>query len=178
MANQIKRSEIILANGTAAVISTSEVYPGEYETMLATPDFETEYRVLKSYDKETALSDHKWLKEQYHVPPLTGKYLQLSKDLAAAAIEGRAAAAGMIDGGTCNFDSPTLYLKGWSQKKVEQAARAAGLGCFVWNLWGTKYFVFSVNVSAQGDPRTTAAEAMSNYLKQKGYSAGMYYQMD
>ena len=54
MANQIKRSEIILANGTAAVISTSEIYPGEYETMLATPDFETEYRVLKSCDKESA----------------------------------------------------------------------------------------------------------------------------
>ena len=67
MANQIKRSEIILANGTAAVISTSEIYPGEYETMLATPDFGTEYRVLKSYDKESALSDHKWLKEQYHI---------------------------------------------------------------------------------------------------------------
>ena len=178
MANQIKRSEIILANGTAAVISTSEIYPGEYETMLATPDFETEYKVLKSYDKESALSDHKHLKKRYHVAPLSGKYLQLSKDLREAAEIGRSAAAGMEDGGTCNFDSCTLYLKGWNQTKVEQAANAAGVGCFVWNLWGSKSFVFPLRIAAQGDPRTTAAEAMRDCLEAKGYSAGMYCQMD
>lgn len=174
----IKTTNIILANGSAAVLSTSEIYPGEYETMLASPDFSTEYKVMRAYSEESALSDHKWLKNQYHVAPLSGKYLQLSKDLAEANKRAQVIAQIIEDDGTCNFDSCSLYLKGWNQKKVEQAARAAGVGCFVWNLWGSKSFVFPMYVAAQANARSAAAEAMRDHLKAKGYEASMYYQMD
>ncbi|MBO5953426.1 MAG: hypothetical protein J6Q53_04805 [Oscillospiraceae bacterium] len=174
----IKTTNITLANGSAAILSTSEIHPGEYETMLASPDFGTEYKVMRAWSEESALDDHKWLKKQYHVAPLSGKYLQLSKDLAEAARKAEVIATILEDSGTCNFDSCTLYLKGWNQSKVEQAARAAGVGCFVWNLWGSKSFVFPLRIAAQGDPNTVAAEAMRDCLTGKGYSAGMYYQMD
>lgn len=174
----IKTTQITLASGAAAVISTSEIYPGEYETMVASPDFETEYKVMRAWSEESALDDHKWLKKQYHVSPLSGKYLKLSKDLAEANKKAQLISEIVEDGGACNFDSCTLYLKGWNQSRVEQAARAAGVGCFIWNLFGSKSFVFPVRVAAQGDARTAAAEAMRDHLKGLGYDAGMYYQID
>lgn len=174
----IKTTNITMADGTTAILSTSEIYPGEYETMLATPDFSVEYVVMRTTSETQALADHKHIRKQYHVSPLFGKYLKLSKDLADAAREARIIAGILEDGGTCNMDSCKLYLPGWNGKKVEQAAKAAGVGCFVYNLWGSKSFVFPVYLSAQADARTAGAEAMRDVLKARGYDAAMYYQMD
>lgn len=175
---QIKVTSITLSNGSAAILSTSEIYPGEYETMLASPDFSVEYAVLRSASEAQALADHKHLKQKHHVAPLSGKYLKLSQDLEVAAKKAAVIADILEDGGTCNFDSCTLYLPGWNSKKVEQAAHAAGVGCFVWNLWGSKSFVFPMRVAAQANARSAAAEAMRDHLKAMGYDAGMYYQVD
>lgn len=175
---QIKQTPIVLANGTVAIVSTSEIYPGEYETMVASPDFSEEYAVMRTTDEAQALTDHKHLRKQYHVAPLSGKYLKLSQDLAYAAGEAQTIAQIIEDGGTCNFDSCKLYLPGWNSKKVEQAARAAGVGCFVHNLWGSKSFVFPLRIAAQADARSAAAEAMRDCLKARGYDTAMYYQMD
>ena len=82
------------------------------------------------------------------------------------------------DGGTCNFDAPTLFLTGWDKKLVEAAAKTAGVGCFEWTSLCSETYVFSVRGAGQGYTRTKAAEAMSRYLKDHGYDAGMYYQMD
>lgn len=109
---------------------------------------------------------------------LTGKYAKLADDLRTAAALGIEAAKHSDDGGTCNFDAPTLRLPRWNQAKVKQAAKVAGLGCFVWNLWGSKRYVFSIPIGAQANARTVAAETMSKSLKAAGYDAGMYYQMD
>lgn len=175
---QIKQTPIFLASGAAAIVSTSEIYPGEYETMVASPDFSKEYAVQRTTSEAQALTDHKHLRKRYHVPPLSGKYLKLSQDLATAARKAAVIADILEDGGTCNFDSCTLQLPGWNSKKVEQAARAAGVGCFVWNLWGSKSFVFPLRVAAQADARSAAAEAMRDHLKAMGYDTGMYYQAD
>ena len=83
------------------------------------------------------------------------------------------------DGGTCNFDAPSLHLPGWEKKKVVAAAKEAGLGCFVWNLWGHKSYVFSIQKGVgQGYTRTKAAEAMQEYLKRLGYEGMTYCQAD
>lgn len=177
MARQIKKTDITLANGNAAILSTAELAPGLYETMLASPNFDTEYKVLRNTTEEGALADFKRLHKAYHVAPLSGKYAKLSVDLRKAAAVGHAAAELSDDGGTCNFDAATIRLKGWNQAKVEQAAREAGVRCFVWNLWGSKSFVFPIGCG-QGNARTAGAEAMSKHLESAGYDAGMYYQMD
>lgn len=177
MTRRIKSANITLASGKAAILSTAELAPGLYETMLASPDFGTEYKVLRNTTEEGALADFKSLRKAYHVAPLSGKYAQLAEDLRKAAAVGRAAAELSDDGGTCNFDAASVRLDGWIRAKVEQAAREAGVGCFVWNLWGSKSYVFPIQ-SGQGNARTAGAEAMSNHLKNAGYAASVYYQMD
>ena len=83
---------------------------------------------------------------------------------------------GTDDGGTSNFDAPTIHLRGWSRKNVEAAAAAAGGSCSFWNLCGS--YIFPVPGTGQGNTRTAAAEAAGDYLKELGYDTGMYYQMD
>ena len=175
---QIKKENVILENGAKAILSTVEINPGEYETMLASPDFSEEYAVTHSYTKELALLRHKAIKDKFHTPPLSGKYLKLAQDLLLASRKATEIANIIEDGGSCNFDSCTLYLPGWNSKKVKQAANAAGVGCFVWNFWGSKSFVFPLRIAAQGDARSAASEAMRDHLKSMGYDAGMYYQLD
>lgn len=175
---QIKHQKITLESGAAAILSTAEIAPGEFETMLGSLDFNTEYEVLKARTEAQALKHFNYLRDAYHKPPLTGKYLKLAEDLKAAAEHGREVARRTHDGGTCNFDAATLYLKGWNSKKIQQAAKAAGVGCSEWNLWGSKSWVFALSGTGQGDARTAAAEAMRDHLKAAGYETGMYYQMD
>lgn len=125
-----------------------------------------------------ALADFKHLFKTYHVAPLTGKYAKLAADLKAAAAQGVKVAKNTEDGGTCNMDAVSIDLPGWRQAKVEQAAKAAGVGCFVWNLWGSKRYVFPIRGVGQANARTAAAEAMRDNLIAAGYDVGMYYQMD
>ena len=103
--------------------------------------------------------------------------------LTAALIKAKEAGAlytDIDDGGTCNFDSPKLYLKGWRRADVEAAFAAADLRSFVYELWGTKAYVVCGGPlqSGRGDRRTKVAEVMCASLKADGYEAGMYYQMD
>lgn len=108
---------------------------------------------------------------------LKGRYLKLAEDLKKALAYGLSR-AGNDDGGTCNFDSPTICLPRWNEKMVVAAAEVSGIGCHTWTGFGRKRFVFSVPGVGQGYTRTNAAEAMSQFLKDEGYDAGMYYQMD
>ena len=84
------------------------------------------------------------------------------------------------DGGTCNFDSPTIdYREMHLQKsKVIEAIEAAGLRCFEWNLYKNIKLVVCGIGSGQGNRKTRMAEAAYNSLKKDGISTGMYYQMD
>ena len=110
--------------------------------------------------------------------PLTGKYAQLRDDLRAAC-ELTAHLENTEDGGTCNFDAPTIHLPRWNSEKIKQAAREAGVGAFKWT-WGstTLGWVFPVRSSGQANRRSRRAEAVSAELKRRGYDAGMYCAMD
>lgn len=177
MSRIIKQETIRLASGAAAVLSAIEMSPTEYEVMLASPDFDTEYAVRRSSSEAWAVCDYNHLRAEYHVPVLKGKYAKLADDLRQAKEDGLLAAAQSSDGGTCNFDACCLTLKGWTKSQVEAAARQAGLRCYEWRLWGTKHWVFPLAVG-QADARTAAAEAMRDFLKSAGYEAGVYYAID
>ena len=178
MINRIKFARITMKDGEAAILSTVENAPGQYETMLASPDFDREYAVLRTTSEAQAVADFNHLCKQYAATPLSGRYAALAKELEAAAAHGLDMAAGTEDGGTSNFDAAAVKLRGWSREKVEQAAKAAGLGCFVWNLYGEKLYTFPIRCGYQGNARTRAAEAMREALAAAGYDACIYYQMD
>lgn len=109
----------------------------------------------------------------------TAKYERLTEALRRAITAAQLAVAeSREDGGTCNFDAPALLLPGCTEKRVEEAAKKAGCGCFKWNLYGTKYFVFPLRVGGQGNSRTLAAETAKESLAADGYHASVYYQMD
>lgn len=107
---------------------------------------------------------------------LKGKYAKLRDDLIAALESGRAAeAATPNDGGTCNFDSPTIDLPRWQAEKIKQAAEEAGTHCYKW--FGSTW-VFSPRTRAQGFARTRNAVAIKDKLCEFGYESYMYYAMD
>ena len=178
MSKKIKNEKITLRGGAVAILSTVELEPGYFETMLASPDYDQEYAQLRTTSEEQALADFNHLRKQFGIEPLTGKYAKLAKHLERAAAYAQEVAARTDDGGTCNMDAVAVDLKGWNRAKVEEAAKAAGIGCFVWNLYGHKSFVFTMPGCGQGNARTAAAEAMRDALRLDGYNAGMYYQID
>ena len=114
---------------------------------------------------------------------LKGKYAKLRDDIRKALILGEIAEAADYakggDGGTCNFDSATLYLPRWKQALVEQAAKEAGAHCWKlgYGFW-KGFFLISPNTHSQGYPRTKNAEAMHDHFKSLGYTASVYYMMD
>ena len=170
---RLKYETIHLKDGRNAVLSTARLPSGEYETMLLGQDGD-EIVSAKSAGEEEALATFQYFKMVYSAPVLTGRYKKLSEDLKAAFAYGREH-QGTDDGGTSNFDAPTLHLRGWSRKMVEAAAAAAGGSCSFWNLCGS--YIFPVPGTGQGNTRTAAAEAAGDYLKELGYDTGMYYQM-
>ena len=110
---------------------------------------------------------------------LPAKYLKLAQDLADAHVQAIAETADVDDGGTCNFDSPMLRLPRWNRAHIEEAVRIAGLAAFRWKGWsGDSFWVICPRVAAQGNRRSACSERMSKLLKEKGYDASMYYQMD
>ena len=179
MVTQIKRDEHIhLADGRSATLSAVQLSDGKYETMLLLNDGSgEEVTSYQSTSADDAVYFFNEIKNTYHVPELTGKYKKLADDLKAALAYGLEH-MGDDDGGTCNFDAPALFLTDWKKKLVEAAARTAGVGCFEWEFLNSKAYVFSVRGAGQGYTRTKAAEAMSHYLKEQGYEAMVYYQMD
>lgn len=186
MAECIKRDERIRLNdGRLMTLDAAKLGEGKYEVMLLNPKTGLEMDVVTVPTEAEALEEFERLRERWHHPEampaeLKGQYRKLAEDLKAALAYGLER-KGDDDGGTCNFDAPSLHLPGWQRKKVEAAAEYAGLGCFVWNLWGSKSYVFSLPMGrgvGQGMTRTKAAEAMREYLKKLGYYAMLYCQAD
>ncbi|MGE4354216.1 MAG: hypothetical protein AB7D36_09050 [Oscillospiraceae bacterium] len=104
------------------------------------------------------------------------KFEQLTADLRAAHDEALEKYGSSEDGGTRNFDAPTLYLLRWHHAEVEAAISAAGLTGRFWRFAGE--WIIGPGGSGQGNRRTRVAEAMRDALRKKGYETGMYYQMD
>ena len=107
----------------------------------------------------------------------TDKYTQLASDLTAAVAAARIAASGP-DGGTCNFDSLMLSLPRWKAAKIESAAKAAGIDTYDVTYCGRKVWLFSTPCPAQADANTRQAKAMYKAMKEAGYNASVWYQMD
>ena len=103
------------------------------------------------------------------------RYTKLTQDLKAAVEAAQAAAVAIDDGGTCNMDSPMVWLPRWNAAKIKEAARAAGTRAYKHRL---SWWMFSTGVYAQGDPRTIAAKAASHLLEERGYRASVFYMMD
>ena len=84
------------------------------------------------------------------------------------------------DGGTCNFDSPTLDYRamGMSKKKAVETIEQTGLRCFEWKGYGDLRLVLCGMTVGQGNCRTAMAEAFNKSLNADGIASGMYYQMD
>lgn len=183
MTNTIIAREEARYNGHPVTVSTVRLLdkPGEvYETMILRRNGADEW-CRHSYDKADALAAHKMAvkicTETEESRPLTGKYAKLAEDLRKAAATAEAYRH-HEDGGTCNFDAPSLCLPRWSFREIERAAKAAGLGVFAWKVGNHTRYVFSVPIPGQGNRRTEAADAMTRELEALGYDALTYYQMD
>lgn len=184
MSRSIKRDEAIrLKDGRLMTLDASELSEGKFEVMLLDPKTGEDLDVVMTPTEAEALDEFERMRERWHHPEampaeLKGRYRKLAEDLKAALAYGLEC-KGDDDGGTSNFDAPALNLQGWVRKKVEDAAEYAGLGCFVWNLWGSKLYVFSIRGGVgQGLTRTRAAVAMRRYLANLGYDAMDYCQAD
>ena len=171
-------------NKRRILISTVQLPGGVWEHMVMYKSSGQEIECFHTKDRADAERAHALLvkrytpKEKPEQKPLTGKYKQLAEDLrrtAAAAIQ---ATKDSEDGGTCNFDSPALYLPRWNAEQIKQAAAAAGVGAFKWESFGPVKWVFCPRSGGQGNRRTRCAEHMAAGLQAAGYDVTMYYQMD
>lgn len=175
----IKNEKIRLSNGRWAVLDASELFPGEFETMLLYPGSGEEITSAKASTEAQAICDFDRIRKEYAGPELTGKYAKLSKALKAAREAGKRAAEALgNDGGACNFDAPALYLPRWNQQQVKAAAEAAGVGCFKWQFMGGGVYVFPLRLGYQGNANTAAAEEALDCLIDAGYNGRTYYEID
>lgn len=169
-------------DGREIIIDAAEIETGKFEIMVMTPsghEIETRF----AYSVEDAKEDFDQLMQKHVISKpepkpveLKGRYVKLRDDLEKAIAVGRSAEdLNPEDGGTCNFDAPAINLPRWKIEAVEEAAKAAGSGCFRWR---PGCYVFRINSGAQGNARSRNAEAVCNELRKMGYDAHMYYEMD
>ena len=80
------------------------------------------------------------------------------------------------DGGTCNFDIPTLKLPSeWTNWMLDVAFQHTGLS---YERVSKETIHIIGAVEGQGFRRTAMAEAFSEALTKQGYVSYVYYQMD
>lgn len=183
--NTIKHTEY-KHNGRRVILDTSELAPGKYETMLLYPTNGHEIACRTAHTEADAISDFEAIYQAHPADPeikrtepkpLTGKYAKLRDDLRKVYEIGKAAAAQVEDGGTCNFDAPSISLPRWQSAKVKQACKEAGCGCFEWKSFG-RCWVIHFRIPGQAYKRETAAEVMTKALADMGYDALTYCAID
>jgi hypothetical protein len=82
------------------------------------------------------------------------------------------------DGGTCNFDSPTIFLPGVREKLVQECAAEAGIGFSARKWFGRRYFFVETPAYGQANRRSIMAEAACRRLEEMGLKAVLYCQAD
>lgn len=170
-------------NGRRVILDACELASNHYETMLLYPNcHEITSRTART--EADAIADFDELLTAYPADtkpaapkPLTGKYAKLRDDLRKVYEIGKAAAAQVDDGGTCNFDAPSISLPRWQSAKVKQACKEAGCGCFEWKSFGRRW-VIRFRIPGQAYKREAAAEAMTKALAGMGYDALTYCAID
>ena len=105
---------------------------------------------------------------------------KLVSDLAEA--KALAQSCECFDGGTCNFDSPALYIPdGMTYQQVAACCACAGVSCYDWK--PSKHSPALVVLCScagigQADRRTKGAESAQHFLQEHGWNCTMYYRMD
>lgn len=103
------------------------------------------------------------------------------KDLSHALLRAEAHAlsySDVNDDGTCNFDTPQIFLKGWKPEEVQQAFDGAMLNCDIQKSGRNLVVDIRGCTKGQASRRTQMAEAVRDSLKEDGYESYVYYQMD
>ena len=109
------------------------------------------------------------------------KYAELIAALKRAQVKAKEAGLLSDDGGTCNFDSPVLYMpKGTREATMKKIGGAAGVRFFkLYNTAGGAWWtVHGDFISGQANRRTASAEAFAASLKADGFESDTYYQID
>lgn len=109
---------------------------------------------------------------------------KLTADLRDARVAGAEALKGLKDGGTSNFDCPTMKVGyGRSKKRnalLTAAVEAAGFRPSPGYGASRGYTMLHgfPGDNFQGSPRTASAEAVSKLLQERGYVTSVHYAMD
>ena len=175
--NEFGRGEKVL------IIDAAEIAPGEYEVM-AFYRGGSEIECYRTGDPEDAKAAQARMVEQYAEDAIARLFSPKMQNLvdalkAACAAAHAAREQNSEDGGTCNFDSPAIRLFRWRQADIEACANAVCLTVRDWNLYGTRRWVFGVpGPCGQANLRSRMAEAMVKSLKESGFDAMDYAQLD
>ena len=76
--------------------------------------------------------------------------------------------ADIEDGGTCNMDTPVMFLHKWKNAEIEEAFRNTGLRLYAEK--NGRILVFDA-CAGQGYRNTAMAEAFRDSLRASGYTA-------
>lgn len=182
---QIAKDEFT-ANGRRLLVSTVELWPGKYETLVMYACNYADIDGKNASTEEDAKRNHAELVKKYKEAekkkpvekPLTGKYLKLAEDLKRIHADALKACANVNDGGACNHDAPALFLPRWNAAQIEKAAKYAGVGCFAWDSFGPRKWVFCPRINGQAYRREKCSEYMTEALRRAGYDALEYCAID
>ena len=83
--------------------------------------------------------------------------------------------ADVEDGGTCNMDTPYLFLVNWENAEIEEAFNLTGLRPYIRSTG--QVLVFDA-CAGQGFRRTEMARAFRDSMRESGYTAYVEYRMD
>lgn len=102
----------------------------------------------------------------------------LAVDLLAARKAAEAASTS-DDGGTCNFDSATLFpAKPLTEDDCAELQTRSGVNLCRTKWMGKVCYWLGVGSFGQGNNNSRTAEAAYRVMKQAGHDCTMYYQMD
>lgn len=175
MINGMFHKEMIY-HGKQIIIDACE-YENGYEVMVMYPGGkEIESAYTDGLDEaEKIYNGYRFKYEDQEEAKLKGRYAELRDALIKAVEAGKEADHGE-DGGTCNFDAPSVYLPRAREKLIKQAAKEAGISCFKWSIFNR--WVFSTPTSAQGNRNCRVSEAMCQVLKDANFDVLEYSSMD
>lgn len=113
------------------------------------------------------------------------QYAGLIEALRKAKLKAIEAGLSVDDGGTCNFDSPVLFMpKGTRETTMDKIGLRAGVSFMKWESYPFKgsdhsaWLIFGDFMNGQGNRRSRIAEAFAASLKADGFESDTYYQMD
>lgn len=102
----------------------------------------------------------------------------LAIDLLAAR-KAAEAASREDDGGTCNFDSATLFpAKPLTEADCAELQKRSGVGLCRTKWMGRVCYWLGFGPFGQGNNNTRTAEAGNRIMRDAGHDCTMYYQMD